>query len=59
WPLDGGQFLYHVLLSIPGLNEKWASRVMTAVSVALWMLFIFTLIVSLSSGLWRIAVNPP
>jgi len=59
WPLDGGQFLYHVLLSIPGLNEKWASRVMTAVSAVLWMLFIFTLIVSLSSGLWRIAVTPP
>ncbi|MGC9226060.1 M50 family metallopeptidase [Caldivirga sp.] len=59
WPLDGGQFLYYMLLSIPGFREEWASRVMYIISAVLWVLFIFTLFISLSSGLWRIAVTPP
>ncbi len=59
WPLDGGQFLYYILLSIPGFKEDWASKVMYAISAVLWVLFIFTLAISLSSGLWRIAVTPP
>ncbi|ABW01680.1 M50 family metallopeptidase [Caldivirga maquilingensis] len=59
WPLDGGQFLYHILLSIPGFKEDWANWIMYIISAALWVLFVFTLLVSLSSGLWRIAVTPP
>lgn len=59
WPLDGGQFLYHLLLNIPGLREEWANRLMIAISAILWALFVFTLVISLLSGLWRIAVTPP
>lgn len=59
WPLDGGQFLYYLLLNIPGLREEWANRLMIAISAILWALFVFTLVISLSSGLWRIAVTPP
>ena len=59
WPLDGGQFLYHLILSIPGVSRRGAGIVMNVVSMVLWGLFILTLAISLTSGLWRIAVTPP